>query len=178
MWGQSLPWHKVLNAVVAELSIYKWRNQRGRIDSLLLWVSRLNERLSAKLRVAENRCVLFDSFTYIYIYVLYKYFKRKKGRNYILVASFFPLKIFVPLCFNLCPIYISPPRLLFGLVKTTSVYTNNNITFSNEINLQFDIVNTQAFESLQKCFLNVSCTTRSCPSQLSFSFLKQKSCIS
>ena len=22
MWGQSLPWHKVLNAVVAELSIY------------------------------------------------------------------------------------------------------------------------------------------------------------
>ena len=192
MWGQSLPWHKVLNAVVAELSIYKWRNQRGRIDSLLPWVSRLNERLSAKLRVTENRCVLFNSFTYIYIYVLYKYFKRKKGRNYILVASFFPLKIFVPLCFNvlstvprenrladsLCPIYISPPRLLFGLVKTTSVYTNNNITFSNEINLQFDIVNMQAFESLQKCFLNVSCTTRSCPSQLSFSFLKQKSCTS
>ena len=120
MWGQSLPWHKVLNAVVAELSIYKWRNQRGRIDSLLPWVSRLNERLSAKLRVTENRCVLFNSFTYIYIYVLYKYFKRKKGRNYILVASFFPLKIFVPLCFNvlstvprenrladsLCPIYL------------------------------------------------------------------------
>ena len=23
MWGWSLPWHKVLNAVVAELSIYK-----------------------------------------------------------------------------------------------------------------------------------------------------------
>ena len=165
MWGQSLPWHKVLNAVVAELSIYKWRNQRGRIDSLLLWVSRLND-------------LKWFLHLYIYIYVLYKYFKRKKGRNYILVASFFPLKIFVPLCFNLCPIYISPPRLLFGLVKTTSVYTNNNITFSNEINLQFDIVNTQAFESLQKCFLNVSCTTRSCPSQLSFSFLKQKSCTS
>ena len=36
MWGQSLPWHKVLNAVVAELGIYKRRNQRGRIDSLLL----------------------------------------------------------------------------------------------------------------------------------------------
>ena len=44
MWGQSLPWHKVLNAVVAELSIYKWKNQRGRIDSLLLWVSRLSAR--------------------------------------------------------------------------------------------------------------------------------------
>ena len=24
--------------------IYKWRNQRGRIDSLLLWVSRLSAR--------------------------------------------------------------------------------------------------------------------------------------
>ena len=30
------PWHKVLNAAVAELSIYKLKNQRGRIDSLLL----------------------------------------------------------------------------------------------------------------------------------------------
>ena len=27
---------KVLNAVVAELSIYKWKNQRGRIDSVTL----------------------------------------------------------------------------------------------------------------------------------------------
>ena len=25
-----------------------------------------DERLGAKLRVAENRCVLFDSFTYVY----------------------------------------------------------------------------------------------------------------
>ena len=25
-----------------------------------------DERLGAKLRVTENRCVLFDSFTYIY----------------------------------------------------------------------------------------------------------------
>ena len=50
----------------------KWKNQRGHIDSLLLWVSRLSacqtelstwalsdERLSDML-------VLFDSFTYIY----------------------------------------------------------------------------------------------------------------
>ena len=28
-----------------------------------------DERLAAKLRVTENRCVLFDSFTYIYIYI-------------------------------------------------------------------------------------------------------------
>ena len=27
-----------------------------------------DERLGAKVRVTENRCVLFDSFTYIYIY--------------------------------------------------------------------------------------------------------------
>ena len=44
MLGLSLPWHKVLNAVVAELSVYKWKNQRGRIDSLLLWVSRQSAR--------------------------------------------------------------------------------------------------------------------------------------
>ena len=36
MLGLSLPWHRVLNAVVAELSVYKRKNQRGRIDSLLL----------------------------------------------------------------------------------------------------------------------------------------------
>ena len=28
-----------------------------------------DERLGAKLRVTENRCFLFDSFTYIYIYI-------------------------------------------------------------------------------------------------------------
>ena len=31
-----------------------------------------DERLGAKLRVTENRCVLFDSFTYIYIYLFGK----------------------------------------------------------------------------------------------------------
>ena len=36
IWRYSRPWHKVLNAVVAELSIYKLENQRGRIDSLWL----------------------------------------------------------------------------------------------------------------------------------------------
>ena len=61
--------------------IYKLKNQRGHIDSLWLWVSRLSarqtelffrqkilsadERLGAKLRVTENRCVLFDSLTNI-----------------------------------------------------------------------------------------------------------------
>ena len=29
-----------------------------------------DERLGAKLRVTENRCVLFDSFTYIYIFII------------------------------------------------------------------------------------------------------------
>ena len=28
-----------------------------------------DERLGAKLRVTENRCVLFDSLNYIYIYI-------------------------------------------------------------------------------------------------------------
>ena len=37
-----LPWHKALNAVVAELSICKWKNQRRCIASLLLWVSHLS----------------------------------------------------------------------------------------------------------------------------------------
>ena len=41
MWGQSLPWDKVLNAVVAELSIHK-----------LTVLS--DERLGAKLRVRES----------------------------------------------------------------------------------------------------------------------------
>ena len=66
--------------MVAELSIYKWENQRGRIDSLLLWVSHLSthqttfsekrekvlsdEHLGAKLRVTENWCVPFDSLSH------------------------------------------------------------------------------------------------------------------
>ena len=28
-----------------------------------------DERLGAKLRVTENRCVLFNSLTYVYIYI-------------------------------------------------------------------------------------------------------------
>ena len=43
------------NAVVAELGIHKLNDQRGRIDSLLL--------------VTENRCVLFDLSTHVYMYV-------------------------------------------------------------------------------------------------------------
>ena len=34
IWMYGLPWHKVLNAVVAEQSIHKLKNQRRRIDSL------------------------------------------------------------------------------------------------------------------------------------------------
>ena len=34
IWRYSLPWHKVLSAAVAELSIHKLKNQRRRIDSL------------------------------------------------------------------------------------------------------------------------------------------------
>ena len=34
IWRYGLPWHKVLNAVVAEQSIHKLKNQRRRIDSL------------------------------------------------------------------------------------------------------------------------------------------------
>ena len=32
-----------------------------------------DERLGAKLRVAENQCVIFDSFTHIYMYIYYIY---------------------------------------------------------------------------------------------------------
>ena len=65
--------------------IYKLKNQRGHIDSLWLWVSRLSarqtelffrqkilsadERLGAKLRVTENRFILFNSSTYVDIYI-------------------------------------------------------------------------------------------------------------
>ena len=34
IWRYGLPWHKLLNAVVAEQSIHKLKNQRRRIDSL------------------------------------------------------------------------------------------------------------------------------------------------
>ena len=33
MWRYGLPWHKMLNAAVAEQSIHKLKNQRRRIDS-------------------------------------------------------------------------------------------------------------------------------------------------
>ena len=69
IWGQSLPWRKVLNAVVAELGIYKLVAQTVLSD----------ERLGAKLRVTENRCVLFDSFTYIYIYIYIFFFSILAG---------------------------------------------------------------------------------------------------
>ena len=68
MWGQSLPWHKVLNAVV-------YISEGIKEDASILCYSEFciyslnkvlsDERLGAKLRVTENQCVLFDSFTYI-----------------------------------------------------------------------------------------------------------------
>ena len=84
MWGLSLPWHKVLNAVVAELSIYKWKNQRIKEDVSILCYSEVcayalirrkqkvlsDECLGVKLRVIENWCVLYDSLTYMFIYKL------------------------------------------------------------------------------------------------------------
>ena len=66
----------MLNAVVAELSIHKLKNERGRINSLRKVLS--DEHLGAKLRVTENRCVLFNSLTYVYRYI-YIYFSNSDG---------------------------------------------------------------------------------------------------
>ena len=60
MWTWSLPWHKVLNAVVAELGIQRKGIQRKVLS---------DERLGAKLRVTENRCVTLNRSTYVYIYI-------------------------------------------------------------------------------------------------------------
>ena len=61
MWTWSLPWRKVLDAVVAELGIHKLSD----------------ECLGAKLRVTENRCVIFNRSTYVYIYIyIYIYIPR------------------------------------------------------------------------------------------------------
>ena len=48
----------MLNAVVAELDIHELN------DSVLS-----DERLGAKLRVTENRCVIFNRSTHVYIYI-------------------------------------------------------------------------------------------------------------
>ena len=37
-------WHTVYIYIYIYIYIYKWRNQKGRIDSLFLWVSRLSAR--------------------------------------------------------------------------------------------------------------------------------------
>ena len=71
MWGQSLPWHKVLNAVVAELSIYKWKSQRGCIYSLLLWVLHLS---ACRCETQSNRELmrplwLLHLYKHVYIYI-------------------------------------------------------------------------------------------------------------
>ena len=59
----------------------RWLSRRG---SLLPWLVKhiyiyiyiyivlSDERLGAKLWVTENRCVLFDSFTYIYIFFFFR----------------------------------------------------------------------------------------------------------
>ena len=48
-----------------------------------------DERSGAKLRVTENRCVLFNSLTYVYIYI-YIYGKEKRenhNRKYMLFSQ-------------------------------------------------------------------------------------------
>ena len=55
-------WHKVLNALVAEQVLS-------------------DERLGAKLRVTENRCVIFNRSTYVYIYLYIYIFLRKTRKT-------------------------------------------------------------------------------------------------
>ena len=51
-----------------------------------------DERLGAKLRVTENRCVLFNSLTYVYIYIymcVFLFFstnaKRQRGVPFLIL---------------------------------------------------------------------------------------------
>ena len=73
MWGHSLPWHEVLSAVVAELSIYNIQY----IIYIYIYIYiiyniqyiiyiYISENIS--FRVTENRCVLLI-LSLIYIYV-------------------------------------------------------------------------------------------------------------
>ena len=62
--------------------IYKWKNQRGRIDSLLLWVSRLSTRQ-----------------IYIYIYIYIYIIKSKLYHFYLSVNSLNFLRSFAICCF-------------------------------------------------------------------------------
>ena len=72
----------MLNAVVAELSIHKLKDERGRFDSKHSKRSSVlsdERRLGAKLRVTENRCVLFNTSTYayyihMYIFIFYSHY--------------------------------------------------------------------------------------------------------
>ena len=64
MWRLSLPWHKVLNAVVAELSIHKLKDKRGRIDSL--WLS-----FAPKGSSGQNFLSILTLFVSILIEYLY-----------------------------------------------------------------------------------------------------------
>ena len=68
-----------------------------------------DERLGAKLRVIENRCVLFNSLTYVYIYMcvfLFFFNKRKKTawsaisnltQNYVVWSTHFQGVLELPL---------------------------------------------------------------------------------
>ena len=69
-----------------------------------------DERLGAKLRVTENRCVLFNSLTYVYIYIYvcvsFFFNKRKKTawsaisnltQNYVVWSTHFQGFLELPL---------------------------------------------------------------------------------
>ena len=84
------------------VNIYKWKNQRGRIDSLSFapkrssyrTTDRTTDRTSAEARKSENRCVLFDSFTYIYSALLPQHWAlyAKVDSTHIYIYMFFFLK--------------------------------------------------------------------------------------
>ena len=85
------------------VNIYKWKNQRGRIDSLSFAPKRSSDRMtdrttdrttgrtSAEARKSENRCVLFDSFTYIYSALLPQHWAlyAKVDSTHIYIYMFF-----------------------------------------------------------------------------------------
>ena len=120
-----------------KIYIYKWKNQRGCIDSLFR---------------TENRCVLFDSFTciysallpqhwalyakvdstptfirvYIYIYIyINKYYERKKRRNYIsrqaCFVNRFTLQGFNEIYIYVC-MYKMKTKCVLGMAWQMKVY--------------------------------------------------------
>ena len=73
IWRYGVPWHKVLNAVVAEQSIHKLKNQRRRIDSLWLWVSRQSARRTDLFQYIYYIFIIFITYFLYIIYILIIY---------------------------------------------------------------------------------------------------------